>query len=57
MEFPNKPGSVAGFAENIADVHLVAFQCDIKTGKPLVLFAANRIVVKFAMRVTGKATG
>ena len=57
VKFPNKSGGIAGFTENISDVHPVAFQCDIEIGKPLILFAADRFGVKFAMRVTSKPTG
>ena len=57
VEFPNKSRGVAGFAKHVANVHVVAFQGDIETGKSLVLFVSNLLQVKFAVGVACKSTG
>ena len=57
MKLPDESGGIAGFTQNIPDVHVVALQCDIEIGQPLILLAADRFGVKFAMRVAGKPTG
>ncbi len=56
VKFPNKSGGITGFTENIPDVHVVAFQCDIETGIPLILISADRFGVKLAMGASGKPT-
>ena len=49
MEFPDKPSGVTSFTENISNIHVVAFQCDIEIGKPLILFAADRRGITFTI--------
>ncbi len=49
MEFPDESGGVTGVSEDISEIHLVAFQRDIEVGKPLILFATDRIKVKLTV--------
>ncbi len=57
MVFADEPGGIAGFAKNVPDIHVVAFECDVEIGKPLFVFAADLIDVAFAVRVSGEAAG